>query len=155
MSACSPGLHRRLIDATVAKQRTGKNRTRNRGAADLGVINHRTAAGCEYRPGGEFNTAGVSAWALGKNDVYAQPIQTFKNIKEAFASSGAKTGDVVKLTTYLTDMADYPGFSRARAETFPGGVPSSSTVASPALIMPNLLVESNRIESMAIIGSGE
>jgi 2-iminobutanoate/2-iminopropanoate deaminase len=60
--------------------------------------------------------------------------------------------DVVKITTYLTDMSGYAAFSRARAETFPGGVPASTTVASPALIMPELLVE---IEAMAIIGSGD
>jgi enamine deaminase RidA (YjgF/YER057c/UK114 family) len=59
---------------------------------------------------------------------------------------------VVKITTYLTDMSGYPEFSRARAEIFPDGVPSSSTVVSPELIMPDLLVE---IEAMAIIGSGD
>ena len=89
---------------------------------------------------------------IGKDDVYAQSIQTFKNIEEALASGGAKMTDVLKITTYLTDMTGYSEFSRARAETFPDGVPSSSTVVSPALIMPDLLVE---IEAMAIIGSGE
>ena len=74
------------------------------------------------------------------------------NIEEALASCGAKMADVVKITTYLTDMSGYAAFSRARAETFPGGVPASSTVVSPALIVPELLVE---IEAMAIIGSGD
>ena len=89
---------------------------------------------------------------VGKNDFYAQSIQTFKNIEEALESGGAKITDVVKITTYLTDMSGYPEFSRARAETFPDGVPSSCTVVSPALITPDLLVE---IEAMAIIGSGD
>jgi enamine deaminase RidA (YjgF/YER057c/UK114 family) len=89
---------------------------------------------------------------IGKDDFYAQSIQTFKNIEEALASGGAKMTDVVKITTYLTDMSGYPEFSRARAETFPDGVPSSSTVVSPALITPDFLVE---IEAMAIIGSGD
>ena len=89
---------------------------------------------------------------VGKDDVYAQSIKTFQNIEEALAGAGAKMKDVVKITTYLTDMAGYPEFSRARAETFPDGVPASSTVVSPALILPELLVE---IEAMAIIGSGD
>ncbi len=89
---------------------------------------------------------------IGKGDVYAQSIQTFRNIEQALVSCGAKMADVVKITTYLTDMAGYPEFSRARGEIFPEGVPSSSTVVSPALIMPDLLVE---IEAMAIIGSGD
>ncbi len=88
---------------------------------------------------------------IGEGDVYAQSMQTFKNIEEALASAGATMADVVKITTYLTDMAGYQDFSRARGEIFPNGVPSSTTVTAPALIKPELLVE---IEAMAIIGSG-
>ena len=96
-----------------------------------------------------FDSEGV---VIGKDDFYAQSIQTFENIEGALASVGAKMTDVVKITTYLTDMSGYADFSRARAEIFPDGVPSSSTVVSPALIMPDLLV---KIEAMAIIGSGD
>ena len=88
---------------------------------------------------------------IGEGDFYAQSMQTFKNIEEALAAAGATMADVVKITTYLTDMAGYQEFSRARSETFPNGVPSSTTVTAPALIKPELLVE---IEAMAIIGSG-
>ncbi len=89
---------------------------------------------------------------VGKNDFYTQSIKTFENIEEALSSVGATMTDVVKITTYLTDMSGYAEFSRARAEMFPDGVPSSSAVVSPALVMPDLLVE---IEAMAIIGSGD
>ena len=88
---------------------------------------------------------------IGKDDYYAQSKQTFKNIEEALSSVGATMGDVVKITTYLTDMAGYQDFSRARAETLPNGVPASTTVVSPQLITPDLRVE---IEAMAIIGTG-
>jgi len=88
---------------------------------------------------------------IGKEDCYAQAKQTFKNIEEALTSAGATMSDVVKITTYLTDIGNYQAFGKARAEVFPEGVPSSTTVVSPALIMPDLLVE---IEAMAIIGSG-
>ncbi len=88
---------------------------------------------------------------IGDGDFYAQSIQTFKNIEEALASAGATMADLVKITTYLTDMAGYQDFSRARSEIFPNGVPSSTAVTTPALIKPELLVE---IEAMAIIGSG-
>ena len=80
-----------------------------------------------------------------------QSMQNFQNIEEALASAGATMSDVVKITTYLTDMANYQAFGKARSETFPEGVPSSTTVCSPALIMPDLLVE---VEAVAIIGSG-
>jgi len=94
-----------------------------------------------------FDSAGN---VVGKEDCYAQAKQTFMNIEEALASAGATMSDVVKITTYLTDMDNYQAFGMARAETFPEGVPSSTTVVSPALIMAGLLVE---IEAMAIIGS--
>ena len=89
---------------------------------------------------------------VGEGDVYAQSVKTFENIEEALATVGGKRSDIVKITTYLTDMSGYADFSRARAERFPGGVPSSSTVVSPQLIKPELLVE---IEAMAILGSGD
>jgi 2-iminobutanoate/2-iminopropanoate deaminase len=88
---------------------------------------------------------------IGDGDVYAQSVQTFRNIEEALASAGATMADVVKITTYLTDMAGYQDFSRARSEIFPNGVPSSTAVATPALIIPELLVE---VTAMAIVGSG-
>ena len=62
-----------------------------------------------------------------------------------------RTGDVVKITTYLTDISTYADFAKARTEAFPGGIPASTAVATPALGMPELLVE---VEAMAVIGSG-
>lgn len=88
---------------------------------------------------------------IGKGDCYQQAKQTFKNIEEALASAGASMSDVMKITTYLTDMDNYQAFGKARSEAFPDGVPASTTVVSPALITPDLLIE---IEAMAIIGSG-
>ena len=88
---------------------------------------------------------------VGQGDVYAQSKQIFKNIEEALTSAGATMVDVVKLTAYLTDISSYREFGRARTEAFPGGVPSSTAVATPALIMPELLVE---VEAIAVIGSG-
>ena len=57
--------------------------------------------------------------------------------------------DVVKTTTWLPDMSLYPDYARARAETFPGGIPCSSTLGSN-LVLPEFLIE---IEAVAIIGS--
>ena len=88
---------------------------------------------------------------VGEGDVYAQSKQIFKNIEEALASAGASMADVVKITTYLTDISRYGEFGKARTEAFPNGVPSSTVVTSPALVMPELLVE---VETVAVIGSG-
>lgn len=88
---------------------------------------------------------------VGEGDVYAQSKQVFKNIEEALASAGALMADVVKITTYLTDISRYGEFGKARTEAFPDGVPSSTVVTSPALVIPELLVE---VEAVAVIGSG-
>lgn len=88
---------------------------------------------------------------VGEGDVYAQSKQIFKNIEEALASAGASMAEVVKITTYLTDISRYGEFGKARTEAFPNGVPSSTVVTSPALVMPELLVE---VEALAVIGSG-
>ncbi len=49
--------------------------------------------------------------------------------------------DVVKTTTFLTDVAGYSAFSRVRAETFPSNPPASSTVIVAGLVRPEFLLE--------------
>lgn len=88
---------------------------------------------------------------VGGSDVYAQAKQVFRNIEDALASAGATMADVVKITTFLTDISSYGEFGRARTEAFPKGVPASAAYATPALIRPELLVE---VEAVAVIGSG-
>ncbi len=88
---------------------------------------------------------------VGEGDVYAQSKKTFENIAEALASVGSSMRDIVKITTYLTDISSYPEFSKARREAFPDGVPASTAVSSPELVIPTMLVE---IEAIAVIGSG-
>lgn len=89
---------------------------------------------------------------VGKNDMKAQSRQTFENIKAILAEGGATMNDVVKITVFLTDLSKYPEFAAARAEAFPDKVPASSAVATPALVLPDMMVE---IEAVAEIGSGD
>ena len=95
-----------------------------------------------------FDNAGE---VVGAGDTYAQSKQIFKNIEEALASAGATMADVIKITTYLTDITQYGEFGKARTEAFPNGVPASTAVAVSALVMPELVVE---VEAVAVIGSG-
>ena len=50
---------------------------------------------------------------VGEGDVYAQSKKTFENIAEALASVGSSMRDIVKITTYLTDISSYPEFAKA------------------------------------------
>ena len=88
---------------------------------------------------------------VGVGSVYDQAKQVFSNIEEALASTGATMEDVIKISTFLTDISEYGEFGKARTEAFPKGVPASAAYEISALIKPELLVE---VEAIAVIGSG-
>ena len=75
------------------------------------------------------------------NDCEAQTRQIMSRIRAIVETAGASMKDVVKITTFLTDIANYPGFSKVRSETFPDNPPASSTVVVAALVRPEFLVE--------------
>jgi reactive intermediate/imine deaminase len=88
---------------------------------------------------------------VGEDDMTAQTRQVFANIEAVLAEAGATMEDVVKITTYITDMTRYPEFSAVRAEIFPNAGMASATVACPELVRPEFLVE---VETIAVKGSG-
>ena len=78
---------------------------------------------------------------MGINDCEAQTRQIMSRIRAIVETAGASMKDVVKITTFLTDIANYPGFSKVRSETFPDSPPASSTVVVAGLVRPEFLVE--------------
>ena len=106
------------------------------------------------RVGDTIHTCGMVAMApngelVGKDDVYAQAIQVYRNLAAVLAEEGATMADVVKTTTWLPDMSRYQDYARARAETFPDAIPCSTTVESK-LVSSDFLIE---IEAVAVVGS--
>lgn len=83
---------------------------------------------------GNGNTVGIG-------DCEAQTRQVMARIQTIVESAGATLADVVKITTFLVNLDDYPAFSRVRSETFPESPPASSTVVVAALVRPEFLVE--------------
>ncbi len=78
---------------------------------------------------------------VGPGDGEAQTRHIMSRIQTIAEAAGASMRDVVKITTFLTDLAVYPAFSRVRAETFPNSPPASSTVIVVGLVRPEFLVE--------------
>lgn len=78
---------------------------------------------------------------VGAGDCEAQTRQVMSRIQTIAAAAGASMQDVVKITTFLTDIANYPAFSKVRSETFPSSPPASSTVIVAGLVRPEYLVE--------------
>lgn len=88
---------------------------------------------------------------VGEGDMKAQTRQTFENMREVLAEAGATMDDVVKILAFITDMSQYADYAVARAEAFPGNLPASSSIATPVLVNPKLLVE---VEAVARIDIG-
>ena len=78
---------------------------------------------------------------VGIGDCEAQTRHIMARIRTIVEAAGATMQDVVKITTFLTNINYYPDFSKVRAETFPSSPPASSTVIVAGLVRPEFLVE--------------
>jgi len=78
---------------------------------------------------------------VGVGDCEAQTRHIMSRLRTIAEAAGAALPDVVKITTFLTDIANYPAFSKVRSETFPSNPPASSTVIVAGLVRPEFLVE--------------
>lgn len=83
-----------------------------------------------------------SGQVVGDGDVEAQVRQVFVNLGAALTAAGSGLDRVVKLTVYLTDLADLPVFRAVRDEFVdPSRPPASSLVQVSGLVHPAFRVE--------------
>jgi enamine deaminase RidA (YjgF/YER057c/UK114 family) len=92
----------------------------------------------------------ASGKVVGAGDPAAQARQVFENLRLCLAAAGASFGDVIKLTYFVTDVADMPAIRTVRDELLgTDRLPASTAVQVAALVSPEFLVE---IEALALIG---
>jgi 2-iminobutanoate/2-iminopropanoate deaminase len=73
--------------------------------------------------------------ALVPGGIEAEARQCFANINHALERAGATFKDIVRITAYLKDLADYPGYAKVRAELFGADWPASATVGVSDLLL--------------------
>lgn len=90
-----------------------------------------------------------SGAVVGGEDFRTQVQQTFENIQAALSAAGAQFGDVVKLTSYFTDITPTPIFREVRDKFIDTRQsPASSAVEVRRLFREDFLIE---VEAIAVV----
>ena len=85
---------------------------------------------------------------VGGDDIVDQARAVFANLAEVLAAGGAGLADVVKVTVFLTDIADRPGINPVRQEAFGAVRPASTLVEVSQLAIPGAKIE---VEAVAVV----
>ena len=90
----------------------------------------------------------IDAQPVHKGDMRAQLRQCCENIGRALRAVGGDYADVVKTTTFTTDVEEYHRVNDERAKYFKSDLPTSALIGVVRLAHPDLMVE---LEVMAVI----
>lgn len=97
--------------------------------------------------------SGQVAWdaggnLVGKGDVRAQARQAFENLRGVLQAAGGDMANLMKITTYITKLENFPAVAEARSSVFQGELPASTLIVVKALFHPDFLVE---VEGVAAV----
>ena len=86
---------------------------------------------------------------VGVGDFDAQADQVFRNLQRVLEAGGSSLDRIVKVTIFLTDMANFPKIVELRGRWFTEPYPADTIVEVSALALPELEIE---IEAIAVAG---
>jgi enamine deaminase RidA (YjgF/YER057c/UK114 family) len=93
-----------------------------------------------------FDSAGA---VVGKGDFTAQAEQVYRNLERALQSVGGTMADLVKTTTFITDIKNLPSLREVRSRRLSKTQPPANTLLQvSSLARPDLLIE---IEAVAVL----
>lgn len=84
---------------------------------------------------------------VGKGDFDRQAEQAFKNLDRVLRAAGTGLGNVVKVTIFLTSMANFPKIVELRRQWFSAPYPADTIVEVSGLYSPDAMIE---IEAIAV-----
>jgi enamine deaminase RidA (YjgF/YER057c/UK114 family) len=84
---------------------------------------------------------------VGVGDFDAQAEQTFRNLQRLLEAGDSGLDRVVKVTIFLTDMANFPKIVELRGRWFTPPYPADTIVEVTSLALPELEIE---IEAVAV-----
>ncbi|MGB8351356.1 MAG: RidA family protein [Gaiella sp.] len=86
---------------------------------------------------------------VGAGDFDAQAEQTFRNLTRVLDAGGSSLERIVKVTIFLTDMANFEKIVELRRRWFTPPYPADTIVEVSSLALPELEIE---IEALATVG---
>ncbi len=84
---------------------------------------------------------------VGIGDAYAQANQVYKNIGAILSEAGMTFSDIVKITTYITDISFREKVNEVRSRYFKEDFPASTLLVVNGLARKDFLVE---VEAIAV-----
>ena len=92
---------------------------------------------------------GVDGQLVGRGDIRAQTRKVLENTRAVLAEADATLDDVVKVTVFVTNLAEhFSAIHEVRTEFFSSGYPASTLVEISRLVDPDMLIE---IEAIAVV----
>jgi 2-iminobutanoate/2-iminopropanoate deaminase len=85
---------------------------------------------------------------VGRGDIKAQTRQVFQSLRQVLQAAGGDLKDLMKMTTYLTNIENFPAVAEIRSELFQGELPASTLIVVKGLFHADFLIE---VEGVAAI----
>lgn len=75
------------------------------------------------------------------SEIREQTKRVLENIKTVLQAAGTSLGNGVRVTVFLKDRKDFPGFNEVYASYFPESPPARAVVQAADFMVPGILVE--------------